>query len=299
MKGLSAVFACLFAIAGCEGMPEDTELEGEPEVDDPAEPDDIDSVQQEHRNHWSYGARPGVRIGVGTFSSTCADENLDDLSLDLEPTWQRGTRNYTTFDGRIVSRYGGRRTTYAAVTKDTPDWYDPAQSAVKMSTRVEELVRSESYWGSSGFVLANVGGLIGGRYFNTAATSHYRSRCKNAFITKFYHNDFYPRAVYSFSVQPYHNIKTARACQSRDLAAEPWAALDVYVKECRNGTCETRQTSSNLTVPGVWVSNTCRVWTTGFYQPRAGWIPKYFNLVASAGIGHVPSAAKIGITRVY
>jgi hypothetical protein len=77
--------------------------------------------------------------------------------------------------------------------------------------------------------------------------------------------------------------------------------MDLYVRECTGEAvprCWDYVAGHSTRTGGTWSGGVCQVWTSLWYTPRLGVAARHFKVVVSAGVGHVPSAAKIYAIRL-
>jgi hypothetical protein len=276
---------------GCSAAP----VEGESSGDFTPADHEAGRLVPEHYNHWAPASAGGMDqvIGSGTYYANCGNWSLWDYGA-----WDAAAYNfheYRTKDATWTQDSTGAP--YAGASWDTCDGYGGADCTVV--SRLIQLLDTSVWWQQQAY-WEDVVGWNGSVYANTSSRSHVAGHCTGAFVLTFDADPAYTRGEYWVSVYHEKKITDKSACTSTAGASQVWNAIDLYVRECTpSGSCQDRIGGYAKRTSGTWSSSECNTRSTVFYQPPYGYRPVYVNAVVSAGVGHVPSAAKISVERWY
>jgi hypothetical protein len=233
-------------------------------------------------------------IGSGTFYANCANWSLWDMFPGDAGLY--GFHEYPTKSATMTHDSSGF-VPYSGSAWDVSDGYSPPMTVVE---RIIQLTAAQPWWNDQGYWDVIVG-WNGSVYANTASRSHSTGHCTGAFILTFDADPAYSLGQYFITTALEANITESGPCTTTDGAAVPWTAMDVYVRECRlsDGACFDRVAAYANKIPGTWNQFTgqCDTSASVIYSPPLGFRAQFVNVVASAGVGHVPSAAKIYVSR--
>jgi hypothetical protein len=249
----------------------------------------------QHFNHWAPASSGGMNqpIGSGQFYGNCANWGLWDMFPGDAGAY--GFHEYATRSA--TTTHDGVDVPYSGSSWDVSDGY--AGNPI-VADRLNQLLNAQSWWIGQDY-WTNIVGWNGSVYANTASRSHGAGHCTGTFVLTFDADPNYSLGQYFITTALEANITDAAACTSTDPAAVPWTAMDVYVKECRvsDGACFDRIGAFQSKISGTWNQYTqqCDTWASVIYAPPLGFRALWVNVVASAGVGHVPSAAKIYVSR--
>jgi hypothetical protein len=277
---------------GCSAAP----VEGEPSVDLTPADHEAGRLVPEHYNHWAPASAGGMDqvIGSGTYYANCSNWSLWDYGAWDAAAY--GFHEYRTKNATWTQDSTGAP--YAGASWDTCDGYGGENCSV--AARLNQLGWSNVWWQQQPNLWDTVVGWNGSVYANTSSRSHVAGHCTGAFVLTFDADPAYTRGEYWVHVYHEKEVTDQTSCTSTSGDNQLWNAVDLYVRECTpSGNCQDRIGGYAKRTNGTWNSSYCDTMTTVVYQPPYGYRPVYLNAVVSAGVGHVPSAAKIAVSRWY
>jgi hypothetical protein len=292
MKILCMPLLASFVLACGATAPED---QGSSDLSPGADSDRV-ARRTQHYNHWAPATAGGMNqvIGAGQFYQNCSDWNLWDMFPGDAGAY--GFHEYRT-KAATTTHDHSLNVPYSGAAWNVADGYAGNTTVVD---RLIQLLDAQPWWSGQDY-WGNIVGWNGSVYANTSSRSHSAGHCTGAFILTFDADPSYSLGQYFITTALEADITDAAPCTTTAGAAVPWTAMDVYVRECRisDGACFDRVAAAASRNGGTWEQYTqkCDTWASVIYSPPLGFRAQWVNVVASAGVGHLPSAAKIYVSR--